>query len=93
MECKGRPGKSWLARVDFLRKELDLQDKVFDLKLIQTKSLTIECEEVEVALEHESKLQVRRESKREVEFEEPLLDCCFFFFSFVLVPVGSCFRS
>ena len=35
VKCKGHPRKSWLAQVDCLKKELDLQDEVLDMKLIK----------------------------------------------------------
>ena len=34
VKCKGHPRKSWIARVGALKKELDLQDKVLDVKLV-----------------------------------------------------------
>ena len=35
VKSKGRPRKCWLARVNSLRKELDLQDKILEKKLIK----------------------------------------------------------
>ena len=34
VKCKGRHRRSWLAQVEFLKKELGLQDHDFDIKLI-----------------------------------------------------------
>ena len=34
VKCKGCPRKSWVTRVGVLKKELDLQDKVLDVKLV-----------------------------------------------------------
>ena len=39
MKCKSRPRKSWVAQVGALMKELDLQDKVLDVKLVKKKPL------------------------------------------------------
>ena len=41
VKSKGRPRKCWLAHVNSLRKELDLQDKILERKLIK-KPLTEE---------------------------------------------------
>ena len=49
VKCKGHPRKSWLAQVDSLKKELDIQDKFLDIKLIK-KPLIKKCEEFEMAL-------------------------------------------
>ena len=35
VKCKGRPRKSWIAQVNSLKKELDLQDKVLNAKIIK----------------------------------------------------------
>ena len=72
VKCKGRPKKSWLAQVDILKKELGLQDRVLDLKLIKEALDKRECEEFKMALQHKSKLRVYRELKREFGFEEYL---------------------
>ena len=34
IKCKAHPRKSWVAQVGALKKELDLQDKVFDVKQV-----------------------------------------------------------
>ena len=60
IKCKDHPRRSWLAQVDFLKKELGLQDQVLDIKLVKK------------ALQHKSKLRVYRELKREIRFEEHL---------------------
>ena len=72
-----------------LRKELNLQDKILEIKLIKGALNRRECEEVEMALRDKSKLRVYKESKLRVGFEEylkyvkePLLDC------FLKVPFG-----
>ena len=41
VKCKGHPRRSWLAQVEFLKKELGLQDQVLDIKIIK-KPLTKE---------------------------------------------------
>ena len=43
--------KSWVARVDSLKKELDLQDKVFCVKQFEKAIDKRECEEFEMALQ------------------------------------------
>ena len=35
VKCKGQPKRSWLAQVEFLKKELGLQDQVSGIKLIE----------------------------------------------------------
>ena len=42
VKCKGRPRKSWFARVGVIKKELNLQDKVLDVKLVLKKALITE---------------------------------------------------
>ena len=56
VKCKGRPRESWLAQVDSLKKEVDLCDKVLDIKLIKKALDKRECEELKMTLEHKSKL-------------------------------------
>ena len=58
MRYGGRPGKSWLAQVEFLKKELGLLDQDQDIKLFENVLDKRECEEFEMALQHESKLRV-----------------------------------
>ena len=43
VKCKGHSRRSWLAQVEFSKKELGLQDQILDIKLIKKaldKSLT-----------------------------------------------------
>ena len=54
-------------------KQLTLQDKVLDAKLIKKHSVK-ECEEFEIALQHTSKWHIYKELKWEVGFEEYLQD-------------------
>ena len=73
-EYKGHPWKCWLAHVNSLKKELNPQDKVLDIKPIKG-ALHIykrECEEFEMALEHKWKLCVYKEQKRWAGFGEYL---------------------
>ena len=35
VKCKGHPRRSWFAKVEFLKKELSLQDQILDIKLIK----------------------------------------------------------
>ena len=58
--------------MNFLQKELDLQDKVWDIKLIKKALDERECDEFEVALQHKSQLQVYRKVKRKIGFEDYL---------------------
>ena len=69
---KGCPRKCWLAHVDSLRKELNLQDKILEIKLIKEALNKRECEELEMALQHKSKLHVYKELKCGFGFEEYL---------------------
>ena len=61
---KGRPRKCWLAHVNSLRKELDLQGKILKRKLIKDALDRREVEEFEMALGHKSKLRVYKELRR-----------------------------
>ena len=64
VKCKGHPRISWLAQVEFLKKELGLQDQVLDIKIIKKKNLDKrECEGFEMTLQHKSKIRVYRELK------------------------------
>ena len=72
VKCKGHPRRSWFAQVEFLKKELGLQDQVLDIKLIQKALDQRECEEFEMALQHKSLLRVHGELKQEIAFEEYL---------------------
>ena len=58
--------------LDSLKKELDLQDGILDIKLIKKAHDKRECEEFEMVLRHKSKLQVYRELQWEIGFEEYL---------------------
>ena len=92
VKCKVRLRRSWLAQVKFLKKELSLQDQVLGIKLIKKALDQRECEEFEMALQHTSKLQVYRELKWEIGFEEHLeyvkVAPSRLFLSFVQVPMG-----
>ena len=68
MKRKDYPRKSWLARVDSLKKELDLWDEFLEIKLIKEVLDKKECEK----LQSISKLQVYMELKLEIGFEEYL---------------------
>ena len=72
VKCKGCPRKSLPAQVDFLRKELSLQDQVLGIKLFKKALDKRECKEFEMALKHKSKLQVDRKLKGEIGLEEYL---------------------
>ena len=49
VKSKGCPQKCWLAYVNSLKKELNLQDKVLELKLIEEALDKKACEEFEMA--------------------------------------------
>ena len=70
VKSKGWSRKSWLAQVNSLKKELDIQIKTLNLKIIKEVLTKRECEEFEMCIEHKSKLRVYREVKREIGFEE-----------------------
>ena len=72
VKCKGRPRRSWLVQVEFLKKELCLKDQVLAIKLINKVVDQRECEEFEIALKNKSKLWVYRELKQEIGVEEYL---------------------
>ena len=55
-----------------LKKELNLQDKALELKLIKEALDKRECEEFEMVLQHKPKLRVYKELKCGVGFEEYL---------------------
>ena len=55
-----------------MRKELDLQDKTLERKLIKETLDRRECKEFEMALCHKSKLDVYKELKRGFGFEQCL---------------------
>ena len=61
VKCKGCPRRSWITQVEFLKKELGLQDQVLDIRLIKKVFEKRECEEFEMALQHKSELQVYRD--------------------------------
>ena len=63
VKSKGRPRKCWLAHVNSLRKELNLQDKILDIKLIKEAIDKRECEEFQMDLQHKSKLRVYNETE------------------------------
>ena len=62
----------WLAQVNSLKNELNLQDKVLELKPIKESLNKRECEEFETALQHKWKLRVYKELECGVGFEEYL---------------------
>ena len=72
VKTKGRPRKCWLAHINSLKKELNLQDKVLEIKQVKEALVKRECEEFEMALKHKSKLRVYKELKRGVGCEEYL---------------------
>ena len=92
VKSKGQPRKCWIAHVNSLRKELDLQDKILERKLIKEALDRRECEEFEMALRHKSKLLVYKELKRGVGFEEYLRyvkgPTSRLFLSSIRVPMG-----
>ena len=63
VKCRGHPRKSWLAQVDSLVKDLDLQDKNLAVKIIKEAIDKRECGQFGTALWH-------KELKGEIEFEE-----------------------
>ena len=69
---KGHPRKCWLAHVNYLKKELNLQEKILEIKLIKEALDKRECEEFEMALQPKLKLPVYKKLKRGVGFEEHL---------------------
>ena len=72
VKSRGRPRKCWLSHINSLKKELNLQDDVLEIKLMREALDKRECEEFEMALQHKSKLRVYKELKRGVGFEEYL---------------------
>ena len=58
--------------MEFLKKELGLQDQVLDIELITGALDKRECEEFEMTLQHKSKLRVYRDLEWEIGFEEYL---------------------
>ena len=72
VKTRGRPRKCWVARVNSLKKELNLQDKILELKQVKEALVKRECEKFEMALQHKSKLRVYKELTRGVGYEEYL---------------------
>ena len=72
MKCKGRPRKSWVAQVESLKEELDIQDEALIVKVMRKALDRREHEEFEVALQQKSKSLVYRQLKWEVGPEEYL---------------------
>ena len=72
MKCRGHPKKSWVAQVGSLKKELDLQDKALNVKLLRKALDRREHEEFKVVLQHKSKLHLYRKLKWEKGPEEYL---------------------
>ena len=58
--------------MEFLKKELGLQDQIWDIKIIKKALDKRGCEEFAMTLQHKSKLRVYRELKQEIGFEEYL---------------------
>ena len=63
VKSKGHPRKCWLSHVICLRKELNLQDKILEIKLHKEVLAKRGSEEFEMALCHKSKLCVYKELK------------------------------
>ena len=61
-----------VAQVDSLKKELDLQDKVLDVRIIKEALIKREYDEFQMAMQHKSKLYIYQELKHEIQFEEYL---------------------
>ena len=72
VKCRGHPKKSWVARIESLKKELELQNKVLHVKQIHNVIESKQFKEFEMGLKHKSKLCIYKELKREVGFEEYL---------------------
>ena len=74
MKCIGCPRKPWFAQVDSLNNDLNLPDKVLDVKLILKTLDQGEFEEFEMAPQHKSKVCtcIFRVCKWEVGFKEYL---------------------
>ena len=70
VKCRGRPRKCWLAYVESLKKELDLEDGIVRAKHIHKAIESRELRELETGLQHKSKLRLYRDLKKEVGFEE-----------------------
>ena len=66
------PPKCWFAHVNYLQKELNLQDKVLESKLIKEALDKRECEDIETALQQKSEFHVCKELNCGVGFEEYL---------------------
>ena len=66
VKSKGCPRKCWLAHVNSLKRELTLQQKVLELKLIKEALDKRDCEEFVMALQHKSKLRVYNQLKHGV---------------------------
>ena len=60
--------------MEFLKKELGLQDQVLDIKLINKALDKRECDLFELVLQHRFKLRVYTELKWEIGLEEYLQD-------------------
>ena len=56
VKCRGYPRKFWLAQVDSLMKDLDLQNKDLAVKLINQAINKRDCGQFETALQHKLKL-------------------------------------
>ena len=50
------PYKTLACPGGFIKEELDIQDKIWEIKLIKSPLDERECEEFEMALQHKSKL-------------------------------------
>ena len=72
VKSKGRLRKCWLVHVNSLKEELNLHDEVLESKIIKRALDKREFEELEMALQHKSKLRVYKELKCGVGFEEYL---------------------
>ena len=91
VKCRGHPKKSWVTGIELLKKELDLQNKVFDIKQILNTTGSSELKESEMVLQHKSKLHNCKGLKEVIGFEEYLEYVKVAharFFSFVPVPIS-----
>ena len=55
--CRSHPRKFWLAEVDLLMKDLDLQDRELAIKIIREAIDKRECRQFETTLQYKSKLR------------------------------------
>ena len=66
VKCSGCPTKSWVAGIESLKNELDMESKALNVKLTCIANESRELRQFEMALQHKSTVGLFKELKVEV---------------------------